>query len=180
MNVKALLVSALSALMVLSGSATAHAMGSGNPYENVQVGVTYTVYQPTFTAGLRQQHVGPNQWCPKGTEQNLMATFGKRNQRGFTIWEGNPMCADIGNGQVVLTTTINGATATVVAYCDPASRKPCRQSDVITSGGHLSVMLPGVNGLRSTQVWIETYSAKNLSAQQLVQIARGLQPTGAR
>lgn len=175
------ILTALAALPLLAGGMLpAHAMGSGNPYEDVQVGVTYTVYQPTFTAGLDQKHVGPNQWCQKGTEQNLMATFGKRSQRAFTIWEGNPMCADIGNGQVVLRTTINGAPATVVAYCDPASSKPCKQSDVIKFGGHLSVMLPGVNGLRSTQVWIETYSAKNLSAQQLVQIARGLQPTGAK
>ena len=36
--------------------APAQAMGSGDAYENMQVGVTYTVYEPSFTAGLKAQH----------------------------------------------------------------------------------------------------------------------------
>jgi hypothetical protein len=158
----------------------AHAMGSGNPYENVQVGVTYTVYQPSFTAGLWQQHVGSNLYCAQGVEQNLLAAFGKRSGRSFTITEGNPMCSDIGVGKPVLRANINGAPATVFAYCDPASSKRCTTADVIKSGGHLAVTLPGANGLRPTQVWIETIGAKHLSAQQLVRIARGLEPVGAK
>jgi hypothetical protein len=173
------LATAAAALLTMTSVLPAVAMGSGNPYENVQVGVTYTVYQPTFTAGLNQQFVGANQWCQKGVEQNLLAKFGKRNQRSFSIYEGNPMCSDIGNGQVVLTANVNGSRATVIAYCDPASPTPCKTSDVLKFGGRLNVMLPGVNGLKPTQIWIETYGKKNLSAQQLVQVARGLQPTGA-
>jgi len=174
------LAAAATVVLTAVGLVPAAAMGSGNPYEDVQVGVTYTVYQPTFTAGLNQQFVGANNWCPPGVEQNMLAKFGKRSQRSFSIFEGNPMCSDIGNGQVVLTTNVNGSRATVTAYCDPASRTPCKTSDVIKFGGHLEVTLPGVNGLKPTRIWIETYSKKNLSAQQLVQIARGLQPTGVK
>lgn len=172
----------LAATFALVGSFTtlpASAMGSGNPYEDLQVGVGYTVYQPTFTAGIKQVFVGGNDNCRPGVDENLLAKFGKRNGRGFAIYEGNPMCSDIGVGQKVLTANINGSTAVVVAYCDPASRKPCKSSDVMKFGGHLEVTLPGVNGLQSTRIWIETYSKKNLSAQQLVQIARGLSPTTA-
>jgi hypothetical protein len=176
MKIRVFLAAVTAALLIPAGTITAHAMGSGNPYLDMQVGVTYTVYHPTYTAGLAQGRVGPSIACPKGVEQNLFAQYGKRGQRNFSIWEAGQMCADLGNGPVVLRTTINGAPAVVVAYCDPASSKPCKQSDVIKYGGNLSVTLPGVNGLRPTRIWIETYGGKNLSAQQLVQIARGLEP----
>ena len=159
--------------------APAQAMGSGDAYENMQVGVTYTVYEPSFTAGLKARHIGGNDLCPKGTDQNLTAQYGKGNTRNFTITEGNPMCFDIGLGATVLRTTINGAAAFVQAYCDPASPKKCTKADVIKYGGHLEVTLPGVNGLRPTRIWIETYGGKNLSAQQLVQIAKSLTPVGS-
>ena len=167
------------ALVATAAAVPASAMGSGDAYENMQVGVTYTVYEPSFTAGLKAQHVGGNDLCPPGTEQNLLATYGKRSKRQFTLWEGNPMCSDIGVGQEVMTTTIDGAKAVVVAYCDPESSAPCNKASVQKHGGHLDVTLPaGGPGLRPTRVWIETYSADNLSAQQLVRIARSLAPVG--
>ena len=166
-------------LVASVGLAPATAMGSGDAYEDFQVGVTYTVYEPSFTAGLKAQHIGGNALCPPGTEQNLVGTYGKRSKRQFTIWEGNPMCSDIGVGQQVMTTTINGAKAVVVAYCDPQLSAPCTRASVQKHGGHLDVTLPaGGPGLRPTRVWIETYGVKNLSAQQLVRIARSLAPVG--
>ena len=171
------ITSAVAGLAVMGLAAPALAMGSGNPYQDVQVGVTYTVYQPTFVAGLTAQHVGGNLNCPAGTEQNLLATYGKKNNRQFAITEGNPMCSDIGVGAPVLTTTIDGAKATVYAYCDP--QKKCTKADVLKYGGHLTVILPaGGPGLRPTTVWVETFGKKNVSAQQLVQIAKGLKPVG--
>ena len=161
------------------GTSPVSAMGSGDAYENMQVGVTYTVYEPSFTAGLKAQHIGGNDLCPAGTEQNLLAKYGKRSNRQFTLWQGNPMCSDIGVGQEVMTTTINGAKAVVVAYCDPESNAPCNRGSVSKFGGHLDVTMPaGGPGLRPTRVWIETYSANNLSAQQLGRIARSLAPVG--
>ena len=70
--------------------------------------------------------------------------------------------------------SIDGAKATVHAYCDPASSKACTRADVLKYGGNLQVTLPAATGLRPTTVWIETFSAKNISAQQLVRIARSL------
>lgn len=163
---------------IIGIAAPAVAMGSGDAYENMQVGVTYTVYEPSFTAGIKAQHVGGNDLCPKGTEQNLMVLYGKANSQRLTITEGNPMCSDIGNGETVLRTTINGSPAFVQAYCDPASTKKCTKAGVSKFGGHLEVTLPGVSGLRATRIWIETYGGKNLSAHQLVKIARSLAPVG--
>jgi len=170
----------IAATAFIIGAATPiQAMGSSDAYENMQVGVTYTVYEPSFTAGLKARHLGGNDLCQKGTEQNLTVQYGKGNGRNFTITEGNPMCWDIANGATVLRTTINGSKAFVQAYCDPASSVKCTKADVIKYGGHLEVTLPGANGLRPTRIWIETYGGNNLSAQQLVQIAKSLSPVGS-
>jgi hypothetical protein len=64
------------------------------------------------------------------------------------------------------------------AYCDPASKQKCTSADVKRFGGHVKVQMPGVAGLRLTTVWIETFSAHNLSSAQLVRVAKGLIPVG--
>ena len=159
---------------LIAGAVPASAMGSGNPYLDMQTGVTYTVYQPTFAAGLKLQHAGGNTMCPEGTDENLLTAYGTRSTQQFTITQGNPMCSDIGVGRTVLRTTVLGARAEVVAYCDPASTKKCTKADVQRYGGHLSVNLPARPGLRPTTLWIETFSAHNVSAETLLRIARHL------
>jgi len=150
----------------------AQAMGTGDPYQDLQVGVTYTVYKPTFTAGLGMQQGGSDVTCPPGTEANLVVSYGKRTAKQFTVHEGNPMCSDIGQGKVVLTKKVNGIKMTVEAYCDPSAASDCTRADVRKFGGHLEAVFPAVGGLRTTTVWIETFGAKNLSANDLVKIAK--------
>lgn len=154
----------------------AQAMGTGDPYQNLQVGVSYTVYKPSFTAGLGMQQGGSDVTCPPGTEANLFVVYGKRTAKQFSVHEGNPMCSDIGQGKVVLTKKVKGIKMTVEAYCDPAAGTDCTRADVRKYGGHLEAVLPGVNGLRTTTLWIETYGAKNLSAKDLVKIAKSMKP----
>ena len=74
-RVKRLLGIVAAGALIIGLAAPAVAMGSGDAYENMQVGVTYTVYEPSFTAGIGAQHVGGNDLCPKGTEQNLMGSL---------------------------------------------------------------------------------------------------------
>ena len=177
MNTKRIIGIALAGTAALAAlTSPALAMGTGQPYDDLQVGVTYTVYEPTFVAGLQAKHIGGSTNCPDGTEENLNATYGTRTAKQFTLTEGNPMCWDIAVGATVMTTTIMGAKATIVAYCDPASSKPCTKADVKKFGGHLAVTLPAKGSLRPTNVWIETYGGKNLSASELVKVAKGLVP----
>jgi len=152
------------------------AMGSGNPYVDQQVGVGYTVYQPMYTAGLKTPTTANNPTCPEGTDQSLLVAYGKKSTAHFTVTEGKPMCADIGEGTTVLTTTVKGAKAVVVAYCDPA--KACTKADVKKYGGNLNVTLPAVKPLSSTIVWVETTGKHALTANQLVLIAQSMRPVG--
>jgi hypothetical protein len=160
----------------LVAAPVAQAMGTGNPYVDQQVGVSYTVYQPKFTAGLGIQHGGGDATCPAGQDIDLMVQYGKTTGRAFTIWEGSKMCRDIGNGPTVMTTKINGAEAVLEAYCDPASSSKCTKADVSKYGGNLKVTFPGKAPYGPTVLWIETFSQNPLSAQQLVKIAKSLAP----
>ncbi len=175
----AIAATALTGAGLVAVAAPAMAMGSGNPYQDMQTGVTYTVYEPTFTAGLKQQHVGPNLAGAPGIEQNLLALYGKKHGRNMNITEGNPMSSDIGVGELVKTTTIQGRTAKVYAYCDPESKKKCTLACVSKYGGHVDVTLPGGPGLRDTRVWVETVGPEAISGQQLIKVAQGLKPVGS-
>lgn len=166
-------------LALTAGSVgVAQAMGTGNPYVDEQVGVSYTVYQPSFTAGLKINRAVKSVNCPAGTEANLTVGYGTSSKRMFTIDEAGDWCHDIGVGYTVLTTTIQGAQATVVAYCDPSQASNPKTSDVKKCGGHLSMTLPGKAPLKATQIRIETFSKNNLTAQELVKIANSLKPVG--
>jgi len=175
-SVLALAVSAGLALTALV-SGPAQAMGSGNNYADFQVGVTYTVYQPTYTNGLKQTKFsgfGADANC--SAEEAFVSQYGNSKGRQFSIVEGNPICRDSGYGQVVYTTTIKGAKATVSAYCPPPGNG-CSIKDVTKYGGQLMVVLPAGNSLlRPTQVWIETLKGHAIGGNELVKIAQRMRP----
>jgi len=169
---------AAAGVLAVVAAPAAVAMGSGNPYLDFQVGVTYTVYQPTFTAGIKQVKVTSMADAGAQGEANLSAAYGKKNGRNFRIQEGNPMTTDIGQGALVSTQQVQGRTAKIYAYCDPASTKKCTMADISKVGGHLDVTLPAAAGLRETRIWVETIQPAPISGQQLVSIAKSLQRVG--
>ena len=170
-------IAAFAGVTLVAAAAPALAMGSGNPFQDMQDGVTYTVYQPGFTAGLKARHVGPNLFTDPGVDQNLAAIYGKTNGRNVNITEGNPMSSDIGVGRLVKTLKIQGRTAKVYAYCDEASTAKCTLADIGKVGGHVDVTLPAASSaLRDTRVWVETIRPTPISGQQLIKVAKGLKP----
>ncbi len=174
-GVLGLAAASVAGLGIIASAAPAQAMGTGNPYQDMQVGVTYTVYQPSYTAGLKTPKQGSDSGtCPAGTEENLVVKYGKKSGPQFTVYEGKPICSDPGTAAQVMTAKVGDATAKVFAYCDPAAS--CMKQDVKKVGGYLWVTLPAASGLRKVTVEIETSGGNNLSAHQLVRIARSLQP----
>ncbi len=59
-NVKRFLGVIAATAFIIGVATPIQAMGSSDAYENMQVGVTYTVYEPSFTAGLKARHLGGN------------------------------------------------------------------------------------------------------------------------
>lgn len=166
---------AVAGLGMIASSAPAQAMGTGNPYEDIQVGVSYTVYQPTFTLGLKTptQATGSGT-CTAGTEQNLVVAYGPKATPNFVVYEGNPICSDTPQGAQVAAVKVNGAAAKIFALCP--QDVACTRQDVKKRGGYLLVTLPAASGLRKTTVEITTDGENAVSALQLIKIARSLAP----
>jgi len=79
MRFKSTLIACASASLLALTTLPAIAMGSGNPYEDAQVGLNYVVYQPSFTAGLSLKKFGMHP-CGTGDEAlNVNYGSGKRN-----------------------------------------------------------------------------------------------------
>jgi hypothetical protein len=150
------------------------AMGTGNPYQDIQTGVSYTVYQPTNTLGAKRTGSPYPNWCyaGSGAEQNLSVNYAKGNRQRFSVSEANPLCFDFAVGPKVGTTQVMGRTAVITAYCPPPG-DGCSRNDVFTYGGNLRVKLPAAKGLRETDVVIET-PAKGITASQLEIVAKSL------
>lgn len=87
--------------------APAQAMGTGNPYEDAQVGLNYVVYQPAYTIGLALKNFGMHN-CPGGQDDALNITYGA-GKKYFTLTESSNK--DICPMNMAL---IRGATRTVV------------------------------------------------------------------
>ena len=64
---------AIAGLLVLS-TVPALAMGTGNPYEDAQVGLDYVVYQPAYTAGLSLTNFGMHT-CAAGQDEALNVNY---------------------------------------------------------------------------------------------------------
>lgn len=160
----------------------AHAMGSGDPYQDMQVGVTYTVYEPAFTGGLKQTGTG-NTACSDGSEQNTIVMYGKAAKGQLVVWEGNPICADPdGQGKVVGRPTVLGQKAIITAFCDPAKRKEwknCSTGDVARYGGSLEVRLPATGSMRPTDVTLVTSGKHPLTYSALLKVARSMAPVAS-
>ena len=169
-------VSATGALATGSAHASVPTMGTGNPYQDIQTGVSYTVYQPSNTLGAKLTGSPYPNWCDASSnaEQNLNARYSKGNRQRFSVSEANPLCFDFAVGVKVGTSSILGHTAVITAYCPPPGNG-CSRNDVFTYGGNLRVKLPAAKGLRETDVVIETLQ-KGVTASQLEIIAKSLRP----
>jgi len=84
----------------------AQAMGSGNPYEDAQVGLNYVVYQPSYTAGLGLKHFGMHKCGMGDLALNVNYGSGKKN---FLLTESS-----IKNVCPMNMMLIRGATRTVM------------------------------------------------------------------
>ena len=176
---RALVSAATFAVAFAFTGTSAQAMGSGNIYEDLQVGVSYAVYEPNYTAGLKERHSGATYPCPKGTDENVLAEYGSAKKSLLTVIEGNPLCGDPGGaGKVVKKFKVQGATATMIANCYPGDKgySSCDKSDIATVGGYVSVTLPSQGNLKKTFAVVMAGGAKPMSAAKLERVVKSMTP----
>jgi hypothetical protein len=177
---------ATAALVTASALATApvYAMGSGNPYEDFQVGVSYTIYQPSFTNGLPQRQVQSiDCGSASNMEDSLVGNYAQNKKqsqwyqgRYFSLLQGDPICADGALGANMGTRTINGVKWTINSGCLNDGGAVCSQAQsrqYKKYGGTLSATMPKVGKAAATDVRIG-FGGMNLAAA--LKIAAGLTP----
>ena len=151
------------------------AMGSGNKYVDAQTGLSYQVFQPTYTQDLILRSFRLMSCGPTG-EQWLTAIYGEQRYVQFLENDGAVHCTNPGLGVQVATASINGAKAKIVAFCDPANAKQwknCKSTDIQNYGGYALWQTKAAHGLRATSVEV---LVSGVTYTNLLKMARGLRP----
>lgn len=171
------LFTSLAAVVTLVGVAPVHAATDGpGKYQQAQVGLTYTVYAPSNSAGLKRTSFALN-GCGGGLDEFINANYG--HQTSGKAWIGlnefEKYCIDGPDGQgPAATITVKGAKATIMGACagGKSTCKSATRASVVKSG-YTTVTLPGAGGLKSTD--IEVYSS-GLTVAQIRAFLVGLRP----
>ncbi|MEI6762909.1 MAG: hypothetical protein WCL26_01600 [Actinomycetes bacterium] len=164
-----LAISLVALLLLLLNSPLAPA--SSDKYQTLQSQVSYQVYQPSNTLGLKPLNfeVRPCRLFPK-REKYLLAGFGEMDH-GIALVETSAQynCTGVDNPQPLGTTTINGIRANVGIYC---ASKNCTKSDFSTHGGEITFVTPKSKTRASTYIRVGTQGGFTLN--QLITFANGL------
>lgn len=172
-------LASVSAVVALVATAPAHAATGGpGKFEQAQVGLTYTVYAPSTTAGLKRTSFAL-EGCGGGLDEFITANFG--HQTSGKAWialnEFEKYCIDGPDGVgPAATVTVKGAKATIMGAC-AGGKSTCASATraSVVKSGYTTVTLPGANGLKSTD--IEVYTT-GLTIAQIRAFLQGLHPVG--
>ncbi len=171
------LLTSLVAVVTLVGVAPAHAAPDGpGKYQQAQVGLTYTVYAPSNTAGLTRTSFELD-GCGGGLDEFINADYG--HQTSGKAWIGlnefEKYCIDGPDGVgPAATVTVKGAKATIRGAC-AGGKSTCASATraSVVKSGYTTVTLPGANGLKSTD--IEVYTT-GLTVAQIRAFLQGMRP----
>lgn len=165
----------LALLVIISFSQSSFATGSGNRYQTAQAGVSYRIFQPGSTGDLILRSF-TMQSCGAKNEKWLAAIYGEDRSVQFLETDAKVKCSNPGLGVKVATASINGITATIVAFCDPSNKNQwenCKTSDIHNFGGYAIWKVPSAKSLHGTEIEV---LVSGLTYEDLLKLARGMKP----
>jgi hypothetical protein len=130
-------------------------LGSGDPYVDAQSGLTYAIWKPATTVGLKLSEV-KLLICSVKSEQWISATYGAK-KRYVQIMESDSKakCSDLGIGKQLANVKIGTVTAKVFAFCNSANHtewKTCSTTDIGRVGGYVVWTASKTKLLKATSV----------------------------
>jgi len=132
-----LIVAILTLLLTTTNS---FAMGSDDPYQNAQVGLTYQIYKPTYTAGLILNNFKLLN-CGKD-EMWLAAKYGEERNFQLYLNDARTHCSNPGLARRVLNKVIKGSKVSFFVFCPVKSIK-CSIKELPNYGGYAITTLKG-------------------------------------
>ena len=174
MKIKKVLVVIAALAISTSG---AQAMFLGDYFQNAQTRVSYVVYKPSNTAGLKLTSFKMIE-CGAGLEQWIAIKYGtgKKFLEIYQNMSGQP-CSDPGLSKKLTNVKINTATAQVRVYCDPSKPaifKKCTTADIAKVGGYLMFTATNKVNMKATQIQVQ--GVGGITYKQLLAVAKSLKP----
>ena len=158
------------------------AMGATDKFADSQTGLTYSVYKPSNTLGLKTTKFSLLT-CQPGQEDWIFVQYGG-TVRYLQIMQtmAGVKCSDPGLSKFLKTVVVNGIKAKAYAYCDPtqisaAAFKRCGTEDIARVGGYLMFTTKAVKGLSATEIQVQGIGG--ITYAQLVAVAKGLKTVKA-
>jgi len=172
----------ISILLALLVMAPASAMGSGDKFSDSQTGLTYSVYKPSNTLGLKATKFSLLT-CQPGEEEWIFVQYGG-TMRYLQIMQtmAGVKCSDPGLSKYLKSVLINGIKAKVYAYCDPtqisvAAFKRCGTEDIARVGGYLLYTTKALKGFEATEIQVQGIGG--ITYSQLLSVAKSLKTVKA-
>jgi len=155
-------------------------MAASDKYADAQASLSYSVSKPgkTLGLGIREFELIP---CADQTEPWLYIKLGG-TVRYLEIMQSKAgvKCSDPGVSKKLRNITINGNSAQVHVYCDPAKPatfKKCSTADITRLGGYILFTNKGTKDRTPTKIQVQGIGGVTYS--QLLDVAKSLTPVKA-
>ena len=158
------------------------AMGATDKFADSQTGLTYSVYKPSNTLGLKTTKFSLLT-CQPGQEDWIFVQYGG-TKRYLQIMQtmGGVQCSNPGLSKYLRAAVVNGNKAKVYAYCDPsqmstAAYMRCGTEDIARVGGYLIYTTKALKGFEATEIQVQGIGG--ITYAQLVSVAKSLKTVKA-
>ena len=162
--------------------APASAVAASDKFSDSQTTLSYSVYKPSNTLGLRTTKFSLLP-CQPDEQDWLFVQYGG-TVRYLQIMQtmAGVKCSDPGLSKFLKTVVVNGIKAKAYAYCDPsqmsvAAYKRCGIEDVGRVGGYLIYTTKALKGFEATEIQVQGIGG--ITYAQLMSVAKSLKTVKA-
>ena len=155
---------------------------ASDKFADSQTGLTYSVYKPSNTLGLKTTKFSLLT-CQPGEQDWIFVQYGG-TVRYLQIMQtmGGVTCSNPGLSKYLRTALVNGNKAKVYAYCDPtqmstAAYKRCGVEDIARVGGYLIFTTKAVKPYWATEIQVQGIGG--ITYAQLLSVAKSLKSVKA-
>jgi hypothetical protein len=162
--------------------APATAVAASDKFSDSQTTLSYSVYKPSNTLGLKTSKFSLLQCLPDEQDWLFVQYGGTVRYLQIMQTMGGVKCSDPGLSKYLRAALVNGNKAKVYAYCDPtqmslAAYKRCGTEDIARVGGYLIYTTKAVKPYASTEIQVQGFGG--ITYAQLLAVAKGLKTVKA-
>ena len=169
-------------ILALLFLAPATAVAASDKFSDSQTTLSYSVYKPSNTLGLKTSKFSLLQCLPDEQDWLFVQYGGTVRYLQIMQTMAGANCSNPGLTKYLRVAVVNGNKAKVYAYCDPtqmslAAYKRCGIEDIGRVGGYLIYTTKAVKPYASTEIQVQGFGG--ITYAQLVAVAKSLKTVKA-